>query len=214
MRPEALSDQELARATLQGLLDRLAPEASLLTGTADTRSRVPFYSEIFRGRTGYLRVGELTEENIAKAQQALKDWSAKDVGGGGAGPAGYAREQRLRRRGGSGAAFLREGHGNVQPAMRKGAGGFRRPVSRRSRRDGGPAIHRHPGRAGGRRRRRKRPRRSRRAFADMREGAGRGGSNGGPGVRIPRFPAPGRGAAGGGSAGDPAGREGAGRGRA
>jgi hypothetical protein len=80
VRPEALSDAEMARATLQGLLDRLAPEASLLSGTADAGAASPFYTEAFEGKTGYLRPGKLTEENIAKARQALKDWSGKGLG--------------------------------------------------------------------------------------------------------------------------------------
>jgi C-terminal processing protease CtpA/Prc len=79
VRPEALSEQEMARATLQGLLDRLAPEASLLSGSAGAVGASPFYSEDFGGKTGYLRVGALTEENIAKTKQALKDWSGKGL---------------------------------------------------------------------------------------------------------------------------------------
>ena len=78
-RPDALSDTEMARATLQGLLDRLTPEVSLTTGTAATEAATPFYSEIFQAKTGYLRPGELTGVNIAKAKQALADWATKGV---------------------------------------------------------------------------------------------------------------------------------------
>jgi C-terminal processing protease CtpA/Prc len=80
VRPEALSDTEMARSTLQGLLDRLSPEVSLVTGTAGAETASPFYSEASAGNTGYLRPGQLTEENVAKAKQALKDWSGKSVG--------------------------------------------------------------------------------------------------------------------------------------
>ena len=81
VRPEALNDAELARATLQGLLDRLAPGASLvLAGASNAEAPAPFYSEVCNGKTGYLRVGEVTAANIEKARQALKDWSAKGVG--------------------------------------------------------------------------------------------------------------------------------------
>ena len=85
VRPEALSEPELSRATLQGLLDRLAPGASLLSGTAPAEA-APFYSEAYNSKDstdekdkaiGYLRPGDLTPGNIAKAGQALKDWSAK-----------------------------------------------------------------------------------------------------------------------------------------
>jgi C-terminal processing protease CtpA/Prc len=79
VRPDALSDPELARATLQGLMDRLAPEASLVTGTGQPETASPFYSEIYAARTGYLRLGELTPENVDKAKQALKSWSPKNV---------------------------------------------------------------------------------------------------------------------------------------
>ena len=80
VQPGALSEPDIERATLQGLLDRLAPEVSLVTGTASAGAASPFYSEDYQGKTGYLRLGALTEENIAKAGEALKDWSGKGVG--------------------------------------------------------------------------------------------------------------------------------------
>ena len=79
VRPEALSDQEMARATLEGLLDRLAPEAALVTGTGRAEAASPFYSEDYQG-TGYLRLGELTPGNVEKAKATLKEWSGKGVG--------------------------------------------------------------------------------------------------------------------------------------
>ena len=78
VRPEALSDSEMARATLQGLLDRLAPAAGLITSTTAPKP-APFYSEIYNGTTGYLRLGELTGDNVSKARGALKGWSAQGV---------------------------------------------------------------------------------------------------------------------------------------
>jgi hypothetical protein len=80
VQPGALSEPDLERATLQGLLDRLAPEVSLVAGTAGAETASPFYSEDYQGKTGYLRLGALTQENIAKAREALKDWSGKSVG--------------------------------------------------------------------------------------------------------------------------------------
>ncbi len=77
--PKALSDAEMARATLDGLLDRLAPEVSLVTGTASPEAAPPFYSEIYGGKTGYLRPGKLTQENIAKSRQTLVEWSGTGV---------------------------------------------------------------------------------------------------------------------------------------
>ena len=80
VRPVALSDAEMARATLQGLVDRLAPGVRLLTGTAGAEAASPFYSEVCDGSTGYLRLGELAAANIEKARQTLTDWSAKGLG--------------------------------------------------------------------------------------------------------------------------------------
>jgi len=80
VQPGALSAPDLERATLQGLLDRLAPEVSLVTGTVGAEAASPFYSEDYQGKTGYLRLGTLTGENIGKATEVLKDWSGKGVG--------------------------------------------------------------------------------------------------------------------------------------
>ena len=82
VRPDALSDPEMARATLQGLLDRLAPGVSLVVskgGVTEEEAASPFYSEAYDGGMGYLRVGELTGENVEKAKQALMEWGGKSV---------------------------------------------------------------------------------------------------------------------------------------
>jgi hypothetical protein len=79
VQPGDLSDQDLQRATLQGLLDRLAPEVTLVTGSASAAGGATFYSELYQGKTGYLRIAEVTPDNIAKARQALDDWTAKSV---------------------------------------------------------------------------------------------------------------------------------------
>lgn len=78
VRPEELSDTGIARATLQGLLDRLAPAASL-TGTANRAAASPFYSEEPGAKTGYLRLGELAPGNVEKARGSLTDWARKGV---------------------------------------------------------------------------------------------------------------------------------------
>jgi hypothetical protein len=81
VRPDALTDAEMARATLQGLLDRLAPGVRLETRTAGGTTEVasPFYSEAPDGKLGYLRVGELTAANIEKTKEALNDLSGKGI---------------------------------------------------------------------------------------------------------------------------------------
>jgi hypothetical protein len=78
VRPDALSDQNLASATLQGLLDRLAPEVALVSGSGGNPAAAPFYSEVYNG-AGYLRIGALTMENIEKAHDVLKAWSGTQV---------------------------------------------------------------------------------------------------------------------------------------
>jgi hypothetical protein len=77
VRPDALSEPEMSRATLQGLLDRLAPAVSLASGPAAGGTASPFYSETCDATTEYLRPGDLA--NVAKAAQVLKDWSAKGL---------------------------------------------------------------------------------------------------------------------------------------
>ncbi|HEX4086093.1 MAG TPA: S41 family peptidase [Chthoniobacteraceae bacterium] len=71
--PRELSDADIARATLQGLLDRLSPAVTLESGSAAAASAQPFYSEIY-GRTGYLRIGEFSKANFSKAAEAVHDW--------------------------------------------------------------------------------------------------------------------------------------------
>jgi hypothetical protein len=75
VRPDALSDTETARATLQGLLDRLAPEVSLEAGVTGSATAAPFHSEECGPQTAYLRLGELTPANVQKAREALQGWT-------------------------------------------------------------------------------------------------------------------------------------------
>ena len=44
VRPSALSAADLARDTLQGLLDRLSPEVALVSGSSESATAIPFYS--------------------------------------------------------------------------------------------------------------------------------------------------------------------------
>jgi len=79
VQPGDLSDQDLQRATLQGLLDRLAPEVTLVTGSVSPAGGAPFYAELYQGKTGYLRIAGLTADNIKRARQSLDDWTAKSA---------------------------------------------------------------------------------------------------------------------------------------
>ena len=81
IKPDALSEAELSRATIQGMIERLAPGASLRPAVGEGQSESsPFKSEIITGNAGYLRVGSLNAENIAALDAALQDIAAKKIG--------------------------------------------------------------------------------------------------------------------------------------
>src|SRR5262249_55614463 len=58
---DAITDNELNRATVQGLLVRLPRGITLLTSKESGPSLMPgaLYSEVIAGRTGYIRLGSL-----------------------------------------------------------------------------------------------------------------------------------------------------------
>jgi len=64
--PEAFTDAELNRATLAGLLVRMPGGLMLLPSldAAAAEPTPPFYSEIFEGHIGYLRIGPLNSANL------------------------------------------------------------------------------------------------------------------------------------------------------
>ena len=78
LHPDALSETALARAALQGMLDRLGAGARIFSAgkTAEHRAG-QFRSEIIGGSVGYLRLGALTIENIAALDIALEGFAAK-----------------------------------------------------------------------------------------------------------------------------------------
>src|SRR5207237_6311285 len=67
IKPEALNETELSRATFEGLLTRLGRGVVLLpSANADsTEPAAPFYAEILDGQVGYLRLGALAIRNLA-----------------------------------------------------------------------------------------------------------------------------------------------------
>jgi len=79
--PDALSDSEMKRATVQGLLDRIAPGASLAVAPAGgAPSPSPFRSEILDNRIGYARLGATTASNVAELDAALQKFAEKSLG--------------------------------------------------------------------------------------------------------------------------------------
>jgi hypothetical protein len=78
--PNALKDQEINRATLEGLLTRLHGGATLLGGrAAATEPPAPFYAEVLGNHIGYVRIGSLTKENLQALDKAMADFATKKV---------------------------------------------------------------------------------------------------------------------------------------
>ena len=78
--PNALKDQEINRATLEGLLTRLHGGAMLLPGkTTNAESPAPFYSEVLENHIGYVRIGSLSSDNLGALDKALTDFGAKKI---------------------------------------------------------------------------------------------------------------------------------------
>jgi hypothetical protein len=78
--PEAVTDTELSRATIEGLLVRLPRGITLLAG----KESVPaapnaFYSELITGRIGYVRLGTLNNANLQALDKALSGFATKQV---------------------------------------------------------------------------------------------------------------------------------------
>jgi hypothetical protein len=77
--PDAITETELNRATLSGLLVRMPGALMLLPAreSAPAESAAPFYSEIFQGRIGYLRLGALTSANLKELDKKLEEFATK-----------------------------------------------------------------------------------------------------------------------------------------
>lgn len=72
VRPVALTEAELKRATLQGLLSRLGPGARLQSTVPAATIPAPFRTEIIENRIGYVRLGDALVPQIAELDAALK----------------------------------------------------------------------------------------------------------------------------------------------
>lgn len=70
--PAALDDAALKRAMVQGVLDRIAPGASLVHApTTDDAGAGTFRAEILDNRIGYIRLGSIIPGNISELDAAL-----------------------------------------------------------------------------------------------------------------------------------------------
>src|SRR5438128_5801729 len=79
--PDAITDTELNRATVEGLLVRMPRGVILLPGKENVPSAAPnaFYSEIFGGRIGYARIGSLNNSNLQAMDKSLSTFAGKKV---------------------------------------------------------------------------------------------------------------------------------------
>jgi hypothetical protein len=79
--PDAITDTELSRATIEGLLVRLPRGITLLAGKESVPTATPstFYSELIGGRTGYVQLGTLNNANLQALDKALSGFAAKKV---------------------------------------------------------------------------------------------------------------------------------------
>jgi hypothetical protein len=80
VRSGALDEPALARATLQGLLERLGGGASVRPSATPLPVISPLRSEILDERIGYVRLGSLTRGHIAELDAALGNFKSKKIG--------------------------------------------------------------------------------------------------------------------------------------
>jgi hypothetical protein len=79
--PDAITDTELNRATVEGLVVRLPRGVMLLPAKENATAEAPnvFYSEIIGGHIGYLRVGSLSTANLQALDKSLSNFAAKNM---------------------------------------------------------------------------------------------------------------------------------------
>src|SRR5438552_12962131 len=79
--PDAITDTELNRATIQGLMVRLPHGVMLLPNRESAAMEAPiaFYSEILDGHIGYLRLGSLNSANLQALDKSLSSFATKKV---------------------------------------------------------------------------------------------------------------------------------------
>lgn len=76
---DLITETELNRATLEGLLARLNHGLALLPGSSATTPDAPFYAEAIDGHIGYLRLGSLTNANLQAMDKKLGEFAGKKV---------------------------------------------------------------------------------------------------------------------------------------
>jgi Peptidase family S41 len=79
--PDAITDTELNRATVEGLMMRLPRGVMLLPAKESAPAEGPsvFYSEIIGGHVGYVRIGSLNAANLQALDKTLSNFGGKSV---------------------------------------------------------------------------------------------------------------------------------------
>ena len=80
VRSGSLDEPALARATLQGLLERLGGGAAIRSAAPQPPVESPLRSEILDERVGYVRLGSLTKGHLAELDAALGNFKTKKIG--------------------------------------------------------------------------------------------------------------------------------------
>lgn len=79
--PDAITDIELNRATVEGLLVRLPRGVMLLPGKENVPIAAPsaFYGEVIAGSIAYVRLGSLNSANLQSLDKSLSTFAGKKV---------------------------------------------------------------------------------------------------------------------------------------
>src|SRR5947199_82251 len=79
--PDAITDTELNRATVEGLIMRLPRGVMLLPSKENAAAEGPsvFYGEVIGGHIGYVRVGSLNAANLQALDKSLSNFAVKNV---------------------------------------------------------------------------------------------------------------------------------------
>ena len=79
--PDAITETELNRATVEGLVVRMPRGVMLFPDKegAAAEAPIPFYSEVLGGHIGYLRLGSLNGANLQAMDKSLSSFAAKKV---------------------------------------------------------------------------------------------------------------------------------------
>jgi hypothetical protein len=78
---DAMTDTELNRATLTGLLTRMPGGLMLLPNRENVTPEAvsSFYTEVFEGHIGYLRLGDFNSSNLKELDKKLQEFAQKKV---------------------------------------------------------------------------------------------------------------------------------------